>query len=1040
VSAATPNRVDIALGRWRLVLALSLLSTLLCVAIGLFKQDTLITIAELPWWSMIVLIGGGIGLLYLVSPKRFVAGLGLRHPFAYPPHWFGIAFGVAFASLIICLFGSKFSLNGKSKDTIWALMVGSLLPPILVIVYSLCQWCVLRLRQRSFIEKIDSPIKPLSASTPPTLEQLEKWIWDDAEVKVPANDLFDYAEIARRIGRRLLVRQSSAQVLVGKLGAGKSTILALVKAWLAEQQDASSIEIVKVELWPYESPRAAVEGILGTVVEAFSKEVSTSEVGALPAKYGESIARISGVPNFFPGLARRQETPTASLKALDAVATAIGRRYVLWVEDLERFAAGDPDASASDGELERLAPIRALLHGLDQLRSITVVTATTDLVRRFDLEKIARYVERIPDLEIRKTRRLISDVRRGMLAKADVIDPAEPAARVRLGWDSDKELQEAEWLEGAISNFASAVASLVTTPRTLKQGMRRAMDTWKVLCGEIDLDDVIALSVLQEAHPSAFAVVEKHVAMLRFGSARSKETPIETLRKALERLNISPRTLEAIYLIIKELFGREARRRPQGILHDHHANYFQRYLSTPELSAHSLDQPVLRELLRDDDEKIVELLTDDRSAAVEDFVRLVPRQRVDGLLVKWTRRLHKSDVTNWKEEVPPGLLPLWRMLMSKKRKQSSLDSLVAEIECAIEIAAPTNVILMCNIARWLATASKGVEHLLPTPELRERVNEKVRESFAKSYLDRPKELAAQFRHARPSLLLWIIWSIERARANEARGVPFESWPRLVPTLLDALGLEPAVMSTQLAELVVHKARRFNGPDEWVFDEAQCNALFGDVDKFVETMRNVTKGIVVDPRVATVLARKTSISNVRHDDDDNEDDEFVRNSIRNQIDDTKHAEQQMRVASGTTAQPGAIPGQVDGYWYDNIKDIPVRRPDSDPFAVLPEKEDLGDGSFCLFLGKDDDEWVPVSELTVFAKAQALRDGEVRYFVLANDWTSIYHASLHQLIDTDAIAAAYGNIAYARADLHAKTLVILLKREPVRASAAPIMMED
>jgi hypothetical protein len=214
------------------------------------------------------------------------------------------------------------------------------------------------------------------------------WVATDAAVTDPAGDLFGHCEIAAAIATRVVRQDLQAQALIGSLGAGKTTIGKLVECYVRRAEPDPPIRFITVELWPYETPRAAVEGILRSLIEGFSHEINTTQLKGLPEAYGAAIAKLAGVSDWVPQILRAQPLPPAEvLERFDEIAVSIRRRYVLWIEDLERFGGGDPDAVPTPSELERLAPIRALLLGLGRLRSISVITVSTDLLRRFDMEK-----------------------------------------------------------------------------------------------------------------------------------------------------------------------------------------------------------------------------------------------------------------------------------------------------------------------------------------------------------------------------------------------------------------------------------------------------------------------------------------------------------------------------------------------------------------------------------------------------------------------------------------------------------------------------
>ena len=227
---------------------------------------------------------------------------------------------------------------------------------------------------------------------------------------------------------------------------------------------------------------------------------------------------------------------------------------VVWIEDLERFAGGDTDKKAED---ERLNPIRALLYGLDQLGSVTVITATTTLHARFDIEKIARYVEHLPELPEARVRKLLGVFRNG-LAASKVIDPASPAIRRTLGelaGDVDIKMVRG-WVGRGVHDVEDALVALCTSPRVLKSALRSCLDTWSRLNGEIDVDDLLVLSVLREAQPNAFAMIQDHLHFLRGRASRDTEPKGEIAWKtALQALQVlDEETRSAVEQVVEFAF------------------------------------------------------------------------------------------------------------------------------------------------------------------------------------------------------------------------------------------------------------------------------------------------------------------------------------------------------------------------------------------------------------------------------------------------------------------------------------------------------
>lgn len=556
-----------------------------------------------------------------------------------------------------------------------------------------------------------------------SFENLTAWLGSDSAIFTEEDDAFGYRRIARRIAFRLVAERPPAQAVVGRLGAGKTSLRSLVGAALkARGADARHVHIVAVELWPYETPRAAVEGVVRALVSALSREVSVLALRGLPEAYAEAMSSAGGV---WSALAHLQVSPTSPFQALrriDFIAAAIGQKYVVWVEDLERFAGrGGDSGQETPEEAERLNPIRALLYGLDQLQSVTVITATTSLHVRFDLEKIARFVEKLPELQEEDVARIVATFRNGCRNKS-VIDLADPSVREtldqlndlqRLGHAAGIEAQIQRALLGdRIRSVADAIAALCSAPRTLKQALRAALETCERFAGEIDFDDVLVMSILREAHPDIFALVRQNVGALRgsriVGEERRKVR--EDWEAALRAIVLDDRTRQAVEEIIGFVFPeRGGELKPQGFQRRGRVDYFERFLSGSILPGVERDQEILRILLAEDDGAIIDLLEHDaRSSAVEAFARLLSVERLLGLLVPLIKRRCAERSSQWREGTPPGMIPLWRIwLRRSERGELEAPVVLQRLRQALAEAVPQNLFLAVRLEQYFVIRWSG---------------------------------------------------------------------------------------------------------------------------------------------------------------------------------------------------------------------------------------------------------------------------------------------------------------------------------------------
>ena len=164
------------------------------------------------------------------------------------------------------------------------------------------------------------------------------------------------------------------------------------------------------------------------------------------------------------------------------------------------------------------------------------------------------------------------------------------------------------------------------------------------------------------------------------------------------------------------LFGdRHAWQKPQGVSQHYHADYWDRVLSIPRLEDSERDQPVLRIMVAPDDSALLDLVQSGsrQASAVEDFERLLPTERLVRLFVPLIERLSQERPNSWKDEEPPGLVPLWRM-WNRRWERGELPSpmVLDQVKQALDIAIPRNLGLTTDIEEYFVVSSPNVPQLL----------------------------------------------------------------------------------------------------------------------------------------------------------------------------------------------------------------------------------------------------------------------------------------------------------------------------------------
>lgn len=873
---APQSRAGLACQRLGDVLLQGLLGALVVILASRLFYDNLIRFLELPVEVLALL--GTIGALLAVrrGVTKLLTAIGWRHFAFYSPLWIGGVFGAGLVLLAIGVFPDLLPTNhALLVDAGYLLGLGGfgVLGGLGLACCSLCT-----VRRNTGIKKAkpgpraDEPEtaglpKPSDAShTINSFEALRHWLQSDTPILRAEDDLFEHRPIAQRIAKRLLDDEPPAQAVVGRLGSGKTSLATLVEDELARGTDTKHVRLVRVELWPFETPSAAVEGVIGELVDALATEVSVAALRGLPSTYSTIMSNAGGLWSALSQIHHADSNPRQSLVRFDKIAWAIGVRFVLWIEDLERFAGAGAVESKSESpeEAERLAPIRALLHGLDHLRSVSVITATTSLVHRFDLEKIARHVVALPILSPRASARLLGTFRAGCLGSYDFVDPA---AFVDGGGDQgrkalDRLLEYADYIERSSSfnhpvvSLEAATLALCSTPRTLKQGLRRCLEAWVQLTGEIDFDDLLLMSLLREASPDAFAILREHADALRAKTDDNKSLASSRQRWSdeLARLGLPENTRAAIAKVVEFCFwGSDKRLKPQSVAHRTPIDYWRRFLVLPVLGQSDRDQPVIRTLLGDSDAAILDLL--DRDAdSLPNFALLVAPDRLRGLLSQLVTRRAKENPEAWPEAKPPGLLSLWHMWwVCRGRADWPETEMLQEIMRALEIGVPASLALAVRLHDHFASPGDRQFRLLADPDSRRQARTHALRLMVDHLDGNPAALTGWLHGSATYDLFGFCWQERNLNRNEATVPPFEEWSALAPTLLDAARHAPELMLPRLALFVVglKAVRPSMREPEYEFLPGNCAVLFGSQEAVLSLYSNDVAQTLDNALVKTV---------------------------------------------------------------------------------------------------------------------------------------------------------------------------------------------
>jgi hypothetical protein len=680
---------------------------------------------------------------------------------------------------------------------------------------------------------------------PPTWEGWGKWLKDDRPVENPESDIFRHQHIAQRIVKRLLSTENAPpQAVIGGLGAGKSSIGKLV-AWELENQNLDSrIKFIIVGLWEYENARAAVHGLINELVKALEKEVAAFGISELPSQYLEAMTAAGGVWSSIPKLLGWSSRPLDALKQIDKIASSINIKFVLWIEDLERYAglAGKDKVQLNSSEFERVGPIRAMIDSLNKLKSVSMVLATTKPSDQMDLEKLALYVEEIPSLDLVKVQKALGTFRRAAFSRfPTLIDPSAGEGR------ADLDMLEQEYTslftnqlsDGKFYFMSQALPLLCRNPRILKQSLRKCFEFWDTNPGEIDFDALMVGSILFYFDRNVFNYMRSNdrkwlgKSQDSFFSSRADD-PSTAFLKELGYDEYFTKALQRAFYFLLGSDG--SKTRLQGFSQSHGTTrYWERFLACPHIPQNDSDQALLAVLENGDREKLLVKLEGDQASSVEHFSKLLDHGVVRSLLLDLVERRKGDRVSKWitgesmgARDHAPGLIPIWRIWLSRRNHSGFKKEAIATLREAIDLAIPNNLALAFDLEYFFVTAdSQNGNNFLDWEERDQIPDLKAffRDRLVHTYQDNPDLLIARLEGVPNQYLWWLCWGLDVVRKGQFEGLPFPQWSTFKTVILRSLENAPELMALHVARLVLNYTSTFGGEkysynlqlDESLFD-------------------------------------------------------------------------------------------------------------------------------------------------------------------------------------------------------------------------------
>jgi hypothetical protein len=654
--------------------------------------------------------------------------------------------------------------------------------------------------------------------------KLKNWLAREEPISDPQADMFGLAFVAERLVERLSATETTI-ALQGHFGAGKTSIGAMAET-IAERQRKPLI-FAHVSCWGFGQSADAQEELLSEIVRATTKHVDTFAVRQLPAHYVGAVGGSSDWASVLARLVFGKRQPVRVLQDLSPILLAIGKRLVIFVEDVDRnFPSFD------------ITQIEALLVRLREVRGLSFVLCVSPTLA-IDLDRMCDYTEIIPPLDRVATLKLIHSVRESLLreyAPNVVLHALQPLLLDEDGYKLIASSLDYYW------PWQFVLHTLLRTPRMLKRALHRVSAAWPTLCGEVHIDDLISISTLRQGAPRAFSFFVKNYSLFR---SAGKETPHlrdEARTKVKETLQAEWQEItadksfdaRAAAWLMKELFPASGViTGVSGVYSRHHQTmqsgrrgeiYARRLLTESVAGEEITDQRILT-LIRDaesDDQRLSELaqaITDSKFAsdAFEEFAQHLRFTRFFPLLSNVylaIRRRHTR--TKYSRDDYPGFFAPWR-LINDNRPAGFEDWLPGELGKCI----PTDLRLMTDIYYfWLGTDRHTFEE-------RRRSREVIHKALRESWSSMPAaRIPDGFDPSHPYTLFHVIFTSDYLKPEAVPLGEIDDWLWTAGPLIEAARTQPQTMLPQIVIALNQETNRGREVPRFAFEESRLKKWFG----------------------------------------------------------------------------------------------------------------------------------------------------------------------------------------------------------------------
>ena len=352
------------------------------------------------------------------------------------------------------------------------------------------------------------------------IDRLLAWIEQEKPIAGAEDDLLEFGSRVEPILDALYASRQQTIGIAGSHGSGKSSLVNLVEKAARECKKAPELWFCKVSCWGFSDAAAAQEAVLKQAIITLREKIDLWGLRTLPEDYAKAISASHAAANIFLSFARPVTEPAERLKRLSPILKDANARLVIIVEDVDRAGSGF-----------NFSQIQALLNRFREVEGVCFII-TADLRKiALDFSKLCDHQEDLLILSEPVVINLLDEFRSWALSQnPEDVDPTPRAPTIKADAAS-------HWL--ASKDFPRGPLSrLLRTPRLLKGTLRRMRNTWGRLHGEVDFDELLLVSSLRVAAPTAFDFLQANVEDVRHVSPPSKPESSSSTQAGAYILNL----------------------------------------------------------------------------------------------------------------------------------------------------------------------------------------------------------------------------------------------------------------------------------------------------------------------------------------------------------------------------------------------------------------------------------------------------------------------------------------------------------------------